>query len=526
MKIVTGAQMRQLEERAVAAGVSLDTLMESAGLAVARRIVQLLDGVRGKRVVVLVGPGNNGGDGMVAARYLADWGALITLYMASGRRREDKFEECRSRQVRVVEAADDPEQMHLASYVALADLVVDAVLGIGAGDARPLDGSIGAALAAVGDVQRRQPALRVVAIDVPTGLNADSGACDDACIEAAITLTLGAPKIGLFRFPGARLAGTIETIGIGLPDGIDGGLAIDLAGDASVSAALPARRIDAHKGSHGSLLVVAGSRSFVGAPVLTATAAYRAGAGLVTLAAPETVYRIAATGLLEQVHLPLPETESGNLGPAAVGATRTALEAATAAVVGPGLGSKESVRLFLESLLLSDSDSRGADSAPETPIVLDADALNALAVTYEWWKRMRAPAVLTPHSGEMARLTGRAISDVQDLRIETASEAASTWGQVVVLKGALTVVASPDGRVTISPFSNPALATAGTGDVLAGIIGALMAQGAGPYDAAVAGVYVHAKAAETLRGRLGDGGMLASDLLLEVPPAMQALRST
>ncbi len=524
MKIVTCAQMRQLEERAVAAGVSLDTLMESAGLAVARRIVRLLDGVRGKRVVVLVGPGNNGGDGMVAARYLADWGALITLYMTSNRRREDKFEECRSRQVRVVEAADDPEQMQLASYVPLADLVVDAVLGIGAGDARPLDGSIGAALTAVGDVQRRQPALRVVAIDVPTGLNADSGACDDACIEAAITLTLGAPKIGLFRFPGARVAGRIEAIGIGLPDGIDGGLAVDLADDASVSAVLPARRIDAHKGSHGSLLVVAGSRSFVGAPVLTAAAAYRAGAGLVTLAAPETVYRIAATGLLEQVHLPLPETERGNLGPTAVGATRTALEAATAAVVGPGLGSEESVRLFLESLLLSDPNSRGA--APETPIVLDADALNALAATYGWWKRVRAPAVLTPHPGEMARLTGRAISDVQDFRIETASEAASTWGQVVVLKGALTVIASPDGRVTISPFSNPALSTAGTGDVLAGIIGALMAQGAGPYDAAVAGVYVHAKAAETLRGRLGDGGMLASDLLLEVPPSMQALRST
>jgi len=524
MKIVTCAQMRQLEERAVAAGVPLDTLMESAGLAVARRIVRLLDGVRGKRVVVLVGPGNNGGDGMVAARYLADWGALITLYMTSGRRREDKFEECRSRQVRVVEAADDPDQMQLASYVPLADLVVDAVLGIGAGNARPLDGSIGAALTAVGDVQRRQPALRVVAIDVPTGLNADSGACDDACIEAAITLTLGAPKIGLFRFPGARVAGRIEAISIGLPDGIDGGLAIDLADDASVSAVLPARRIDAHKGSHGSLLVVAGSRSFVGAPVLTAAAAYRAGAGLVTLAAPETVYRIAATGLLEQVHLPLPETERGNLGPTAVGTTRAALEAATAAVVGPGLGSDESVRLFLESLLLSDPDSRGA--APETPIVLDADALNALAVTYGWWKRMRAPAVLTPHPGEMARLTGRAISDVQDFRIETASEAASTWGQVVVLKGALTVVASPDGRVTISPFSNPALATAGTGDVLAGIIGALMAQGAGPYDAAVAGVYAHAKAAETLRERLGDGGMLASDLLLEVPPAMQALRAT
>ncbi|MEX2599854.1 MAG: NAD(P)H-hydrate epimerase, partial [Dehalococcoidia bacterium] len=285
MKVVTVEEMRHLEQKAVQAGVTEDMLMETAGLVVARRIAQLADGIRGKRIVVLVGPGNNGGDGMVAARYLADWGALVTLYMTSARRREDKFEDCRTRRLRIVEAKDDPDQWQLSSYVPLADVVLDAVLGIGAG--RPLEGPIRQIIASLQAMNHEQPSLKLVALDVPTGLDADSGACDEVCFPADITLTLGAPKLGLFRFPGAQWKGRVETLPIGIPEQAFEDIATELAEDAQVRRLLPPRPLNGHKGTFGNVIAIAGSRRFIGAPLLVAGAAYRTGAGLVTLAAPE-----------------------------------------------------------------------------------------------------------------------------------------------------------------------------------------------------------------------------------------------
>ncbi|MEE8519111.1 MAG: NAD(P)H-hydrate dehydratase [Dehalococcoidia bacterium] len=515
MKIVTTAQMRELERRAVAAGVSEDALMEAAGLAVAQRVSRLIDGIRGRRVVVLVGPGNNGGDGMVAARFLADWGGLVTLYMTSSRRREDKFEECRALRVRVVEADEDTEQWQLSSYVSLADVVIDAVLGIG--NDRPLEGVIHGTLSSVNALKQSSPLVHYVAIDVPTGLHADTGACDDACFQAATTLALGAPKLGLYTFPGAVQAGDVETLDIGLPDGIDGDLSVELSGPEEVAGLLPERPMNSHKGTFGSILVVAGSRRFIGAPVLAAEAAYRSGAGLVTLAAPESAYRLAAPRLLEQVHLPQPETDDGYLAAGAATAVSEALAASDAAVIGPGLGNVDSVRRFLHALLLGDSEAG-------VPMVIDADALNGLAATYGWWEHLAPGAVLTPHPGEMSRLVDRPVQEVQEDRIEAAASAAARWGQVVVLKGAHTIVAAPDGRTTISPFANPGLATAGTGDVLSGIIGGLLGQGLPPYEAATAGVYVHAAAGQRVTDELGASGLLASELLPEVPKVMRVLR--
>ncbi|MCH7655910.1 MAG: NAD(P)H-hydrate dehydratase [Chloroflexi bacterium] len=516
MKVVTIEQMREMERRAVAGGINEDTLMETAGLGVARHVAQLLDGIRGRRVIVLVGPGNNGGDGMVAARYLADWGALITLYMTSARRRDDKFEDCRARRVRVVETSEDPEQWQLGSYLALTDVVLDAVFGIG--NDRPLDGDVRRLMAGLHDLRREPARAKLIAVDIPSGINADTGECDDGCFPADVTLTLGAPKVGLFRFPGAAYVGRVETLPIGLPGGADDGIDLDLADASTVRALLPPRPLAAHKGSFGHLAVVAGSRSFVGAAVLAAAGAYRAGAGLVTLAAPETVDRMAAAQLLEQVHLPLAETSDGHVAADAAGAVRELFGRASAAVVGPGLGAAESVRGFLGALLLT-------EPAIAIPLVIDADGLNALAQSYDWSAKLRAEAVLTPHPGEMSRLLGKPVAEIEADRVATAREAAARWHQVVVLKGAHTVVAAPDGRAALSPFANPALATAGTGDVLAGIIGSLLAQGTAPYDAAVAGVYVHAAAGEAIREEQGDAGLLASDLLSRVPVVLRDLRA-
>lgn len=515
MKIVNAAQMRELERRAGEAGVSEDSLMETAGISVARRIAQIIDGIRGKRVVVIVGSGNNGGDGMVAARYLADWGGLVTLYMTGGRRRDDKFEECRARHVRVVEAIDDLGHLELASYVSLADVVIDAVLGIG--NDRPLSDPLRIVFEELARLKQEQPKLKYIALDVPTGLDADSGSVDDACFPASITLTLGAPKIGLYRFPGAAKTGTVEVLNIGLPGQLDSDLAIELSDDAIAAELLPERPLDGHKGSFGTVLVVAGSRRFLGAPILATTAAYRAGAGLVTLAAPGTASRLAGPGLAEQIHLPLPETADGYANAAGASALRSAANEAAAIVIGPGLGNVDSVRGLMQALLLT-------EPYLETPAVIDADALNALSQIYRWWETLKTPAVLTPHPGEMGRLLGRSISEVQEDRVQTAQNAAAEWGNVVVLKGAHTVIAAPDGRTAISPFANPALASAGTGDVLAGIIGALLAQGLSTFDAARLGVYVHAASAGEISRRIGSSGLLASDLHGHIPAVMETLR--
>ena len=516
MKVVTTEEMRLLEARAGDAGVSPDALMESAGLAVARNAAQRLDGVRGKRVVVLVGPGNNGGDGMVAARYLADWGAVVTLYMAAARRREDKFEECRERRCRVVEASDDRDCWQLGSYVSLADLVIDAILGVGA---RPgLEPPILSVVEAVAQMKTRANQPLFVAVDVPTGVGADAGELAESCFPADVTLALGAPKRGLLQFPGAAAVGELQTLPIGLPDGVDDGLPLDLADAALVRPLLPARPGDAHKGSFGAVLVVGGSREFSGAPVLAAAAAYRAGAGIVRVAAPESASRAVAAQLLEPVHTPLAETPTGAVAPDAASAAREALAAASAAVIGPGLGAGDASASFLRDLLL-------APPAIAAPVALDADALNILAGVYDWPLRLEANAVLTPHPGEMSRLLALPTYEIQRDRTAAASDAARRWGQVVALKGAHTVVAAPDGRAAISPFANPALAVAGSGDVLAGVIGGLLAQGMEPYEAAVAGVHLHAAAAERWRAANGSAGMLAGDLLPLLPRAAEDVRA-
>jgi hydroxyethylthiazole kinase-like uncharacterized protein yjeF len=516
MKVVTVEEMRRLEQRSQAAGISTDVLMEAAGLTVARTIAELLDGIRGKRVLVLVGPGNNGGDGLVTARYLSDWGALVTLYMTTASRgREDKFEECRSRRMRVVEAREDPDQLALSSYLSLTDLVLDAVLGIG--NDRPLEDHLRAIFQSLQEVRAHQPGLRLVALDLPTGLDADTGAVDEMCPPADLTVTLSAPKVGMFRFPGADYVGRLETVDIGMPKGVDDDVALELMDDRSAAALLPPRPLNSYKGKFGRLLIVAGSQRYVGAAVLSCTGAYRAGAGLVTLATPTSVYRLAASQAMEPVFLPLDETATGEAASTSAAAIRDALEEADAGVLGPGLGGGESVRELVQQVLL-------VEPTPHGPLVLDADALNALAKLHGWWEQLQTPAVLTPHPGELARLLRCSAVDVEADRLAAAQSAAERWRHVVVLKGAHTIVAAADGRTSISPFANPALASGGTGDVLAGIIGSLMAQGSPPYEAATAGVYLHGAAGERVRREIGDAGLLASDLLPKLPRVMKHLR--
>ncbi len=515
MKIATVEQMQALEKAAEDAGIPAETLMEKAGLAVAGHAMQRLASPRGARVLVLVGPGNNGGDGLVAVRYLHQWGARVQVYLCMDRSSHDpNLALAEDRGIPVARASDDPALETLQRHLATSSLIIDAVLGTGR--ARPVEGGLKGILSHVADT-RRARGTPVLAVDLPTGLDANTGEVDPACAGADVTLALGYPKLGHFTFPAPSLAGHLEIVDIGIPGGLDGDISLELVTPDLVRSLAPVRSLDAHKGTFGRVLVVAGSRNYVGASILAGSGAYRAGAGLVTLATPNGVYAIAAGRLTEATYLPLSETEAGGIAGSALHLVRENLGAYSALVVGCGLGQENETSEFVTSLLLDNA------ALTNFPLVVDADALNALAGVPQWWARMKASAVLTPHPGEMARLAGESTDHVQQTRLETARKAAERWGQVVVLKGAFTVVASPDGVARISPFANPGLASAGTGDVLAGVIGGLLGQGLSPIDAATGGVYLHGAAAEELRQQMGEAGLMASDLLPEIPQRIKAL---
>ncbi len=519
MKIVTAAQMAALERAAQRRGVSADALMEQAGLAVAQAARRELGPVAGARVVVLVGPGNNGADGLVAARHLSRWGAQVTAYVVT-RRPDPDPKQALARQfgVMVQWAAQDPGLAALDRLLGPGcRLVIDAVLGTGR--SRPLEGAMREVMSRL-EARRGDPRRPLVlALDLPTGLDADTGQADPACPAADVTVSLGFPKAGLLTFPGAAQVGRLEVADIGLPAGMEeeAEIPLELLTRPWASSALPQRPLNSHKGTFGHVLAVVGSRNYVGAAYLACQAAIRSGAGLVTLAAPESTDAIAAVKLTEVIHLPLPEDREGCVHPDAAPLLREQISRYTVLLTGCGLGCTDGTAQFIQRLLL-------AGPPLALPTVVDADGLNNLARLPQWWQRLGGPVVLTPHPGEMATLTGLTTAQVQQDRVAVARQWAARWNVVLVLKGAHTVIAQPDGLVRVSPFANPGLASGGTGDVLTGVIAALLAQGLPAAGAACLGVYVHGLAAEAVTRRLGDTGAIASDLLEELPRAILSLR--
>ena len=514
MKIVTADQMREIEARSETAGVSTDALMENAGLAVARTARRFIGPLTGVPILALIGPGNNGADGLVTARHLQTWGATVTAYICRDRAVPDpKLDSASVAGVSIVSASDDPAYSRLKATLDAAHLVIDAILGTGR--ARPIEGSFRDIMTALGEARTRNPSLRLVSMDLPTGLDCDTGGVDPACVPSDVTVSLGYPKRGHLAFPGADFTGALETANIGIPSGLDSDVTLDLIDHHWAAAALPQRPSNSHKGTYGRAMIVAGSRNFLGAAYLAASAAGRVGAGLVTIAIPESLVPSVASKAIEPTFIPLPESSPGIVSGAAAQLILDSLGGYSSLLVGCGLGQASETRRMVEELLLTD--------VPLPPTVVDADGLNTLAQVSDWWKQWPADSILTPHPGEMTRLTEM---DARSERIAVAQQSASAWNKTVILKGAYTVVAAPDGRAMISPFSNPGLATAGTGDVLAGAIVGLLSQGANLGNAASLGVYLHGEAGERVRAALGDTGMLASDLLPELPKVIQNLRST
>lgn len=516
MKLVTAAEMRQLEAAAIAAGSSEAQLMEEAGLAVAQESWMLLGTLEGRRILVLAGPGNNGGDGLVAARHLYDWGAEVAVYFPKGHRDASRLEELRAREIPLLTGDDDPEGRQLAGQLAAADLVIDALLGIG--QRLPLDPAdpIARALAALASTRSSYQPPKIVAVDVPTGLDCDTGAVDPLLVRPDITVTFGLPKVGMYQLPGSDAVGRVQVIDIGIPKDAVDAVPLELITSRWVRQHLPARPADANKGTFGRVLVVGGSNRYRGAVALAAAGAYRAGAGLVTIATLEDLARDLAAAIPEATWLPQPAGPDGSLPGEAAIALRAEWDAARAAVIGPGLSLTDDTRAFTWAALPDTADCAGG-------VVVDADALNALAAMDDAPARLHPRAILTPHPGEMARLLRTTVPEVQRDRLGAARAAADRFGCTVVLKGAHTVVAAPGGRAALCPFANPLLATAGSGDVLAGIVAGYLAQGADPFTAARLGVYLHAAVAEALEAEYGRAGLLAGEIAARLPRIVRDL---
>jgi len=511
--VLTADEMRAADRRTIAAGLPGAVLMENAGAAVAREIEARHP--RARRLVVLCGKGNNGGDGFVAARRLLDRRPRVLLLCAREEVSGDAATHLRALCAaggRVEEVRSVDEWRALREEVVTADLVVDALLGTGLRSAaRGLAGRAIRDLAA-----RRGP---VVAVDLPSGVGSDSGRLPGPAMRADLTVTFAALKCGHVLPPAESRSGELVVADIGIPSRLLEGARLGLVEPADAAAAWDRRPRDAHKGRFGHLLVIAGSVGKTGAAVLAGTGALRSGAGLVTLATPAPALARAAAGRAELMTEPLAATAAGTLARRGLAAALALAQARDAVVLGPGLGQHAQTPAFVAAF---------ARACPR-PLAIDADGLNALAAQpreagVRALRRRRAGTVLTPHPGEAARLLGTTTRAVQAGRLECARRLAAESGAVVVLKGHRTIVARPDGRAAVNPTGNPGLATAGSGDVLSGVVGALLARGREAFDAAVAAVYVHGLAADRLAASHGEEGLLAGDVAQALPDAIRALR--
>ncbi len=624
-RIVSVAEMQRLEKEADAGGQSYAAMMEQAGTALAEAIQESYPGGADRSVLVLVGPGNNGGDGLVCARHLCDAGYRVRVYLwarggvpakegEAGKRgrkgtpkskakpKEDyegHLGKVLDRNVPTHSAEEDKDGVQLRAWLDDSDIVVDALLGTGAN--RPIEGELAGVLQQVIEVRKnrmstkgdsayeagsedametgeggRRPPRAVVAVDVPSGLNADSGALDAVTVPADMTVTFGCAKAGHFQFPGAGVIGELAVADIGIPAELTADLQTFFLTPEQVRGLLPTRSHNSHKGSFGKGMAVVGSVNYPGAAYLSCAAMGRVGAGLVTGAIPQPVWVPVSSALSEPTWILLSH-DLGVVNEAAAANVSARLEEYDALLIGCGLGQESATRGFMERLLrrnhrqrpsalprafagsggetsaeettasgqgtASGSEANGdsaadspfgpirrrdqlpADSLPLPPTVIDADGLNNLAQVDDWPSLLPADCVLTPHPAEMARLCGfGSVEEVAADRWNLARERAAAWQVVVLLKGPYTVIAAPGGDLAVLPVATAALATAGTGDILAGAITGLLAQGLTPFHAACLGAWLHGRAGELCEERIGCAGVVASDLLPLLPAAMNELR--
>jgi ADP-dependent NAD(P)H-hydrate dehydratase / NAD(P)H-hydrate epimerase len=511
MHIVTVNEMRELEAQADRQyGLTSPILMKNAGKSAADIFeAQLLPhhSMNGLEVLFLIGPGNNGGDGLVMAQHLEQAGAFISLYRWKERQLSARGEEVSENQV----------ASELEALIQSSDYIIDALLGTG--HSRPLPDDMRSLLARVQQERSKRDDLRIVSIDLPTGLNPDTGDVDPGTMHADITITFAAPKQGFFFFPGRDYLGELYIAAIGLPAEMGSDIRTEMLTGQSVRSLLPQRALNSNKGTFGKVMLFCGSPPYPGSAYLAGTASMRVGAGLITMAVTEKMLPIYASSFHESTFVLLPEEDVESFERSKVLIKQ--LSGYRSLLIGPGLGQSANTREVLLQVL---EYVRNQSDEERSKVVIDADGLNNLSALERWWTLLPKDSVITPHPGEMGRLCGGLkVSGGSIDRLELARNKAKDWQVTLVLKGACTLIAHPDGRTRINWDANPALATAGTGDVLAGMITGFLAQGLETFDAASAGVYLHTAAASAVSEEIGHAGLLAADLLPKIPRVMARL---
>jgi NAD(P)H-hydrate epimerase len=539
MKLVSVAEMKAIEREADASGLSYSQMMQNAGTGLAAVIKERYIGLGLGIAVGLVGSGNNGGDCLVALTDLQQEGWDSTAILVRDRVDDDPlvatFLQVGGMLVNWQQLTQDGMQ---EDFVQRANVLIDGVLGTGI--QLPLKADLAEILGEIKQlIEDAEPEMEVVAVDCPSGVDCDSGAAAVETIPADLTVCMAAVKDGLLLSPAFDQVGEVIAVDIGLPADLPSWQAVqrEVADADLVRSILPQRTPDSHKGTYGTALIVAGSVNYSGAVLLAGEAAYRMGAGLVTLAVPAPLHQALASALPEATWLLLPH-EMGVISAGAVDLVRKQLEKVNAMLLGPGWGMEETTQDFLGRLLQAkpaapkpgigfiQNSTRTAEAGRQLPaLVIDADGLKLLAKIEGWAKLVPPGTVLTPHPGEMAILTGMKISDIQADRHATAVRFAREWDKVVVLKGAFTIVADATGRTAVIPVATSALAKGGTGDVLAGMITGLRAQGVPPFEAAVAGAWIHAHAGLAAAEQWGSEAMvLAGDVILGLADVYDKLK--
>ncbi|HEV8335496.1 MAG TPA: NAD(P)H-hydrate dehydratase [Candidatus Polarisedimenticolia bacterium] len=514
MKILDSRQTKSIDQRATRDyGIPGIVLMENAGLQIVDFLESRYDDLEDRGILILCGKGNNGGDGLVAARHLHNRGYDLQVLLF-GRRSEIKGEPLTNlsilekMSVEVREIVDVRAWHEFLPELARYDMVLDALLGTGA-----RGGVKGYLEEVIRDVNNA--AAERVAVDLPSGLSADSNEVPGQCVQADATVTFACPKIPLVFLPSEEKAGEVYVADIGIPEeAVDAEeVRLNLVEPGQLAHYLPPRKVESHKGDYGHLLVVAGSKGKPGAARMVAEGAFRAGVGLVTVATPESVQPILAPQVMEMMTEPLPETREGTVSTKAAARVLKLLDGKGVLTLGPGLSTAAETQSFIREIV----------SGTRLPLILDADGLNAYSAAPEQLSGKDRPLILTPHPGEMGRLLGTSSQEIQKDRIAVCQRFSTEHSCFLVLKGYRTLIADPEGNVWVNPTGNPGMATAGSGDVLTGILSGLVTQGIPILHAVLLGVYLHGLAADLCAEQRGELPLMARDLIAFLPDAMAHL---
>jgi hydroxyethylthiazole kinase-like uncharacterized protein yjeF len=509
-RIVTAAQMKRLDRKAIDEyGIPGMVLMENAGRSVCDSIEHEFDDIVGLAVAVVCGKGNNGGDGLVITRHLLNRGAVVTCFLLG--RVAGLKGDARANADMLLKAGIPVEEVEdkdlLVPALESCDVVVDAIFGTG------LDSAPKGLFADVIELINRTGCF-VVSVDIPSGVNADTGQAYEPAVISDLTVTMALPKYGHVLFPGRGLCGDVEVCDIGIPEHLLAeGADTFFTDEDHVFDILPDRPEQGHKGTFGTALIIAGARGFSGAVCLAGMAAVRSGCGLVKLACPEAVTGTVEANVLEAVKVPLPGTDADTIAPAALSTVLEHAQDVECVAIGPGITTNPETAAFQLDLL----------PRLECPVIIDADGINNLAGRLEVLAGMKAPVVLTPHPGEFARITGMKPDEVNQGRIDVSREFARRHNVVLALKGAPTVVATPGGDVFVNPTGNSGLGSGGTGDVLTGLLAGLLAQTGEPVHAAVSAVFLHGLAADIALEDMPEHCIAAGDLLDYIPDAFSSV---